>query len=61
MHSMKIIIIGSVAAGTSVAAKARRNTEEAEIILYDKKISTSHILFVEFHMLLEEKLKNSMN
>lgn len=33
---MKIIIIGSVAAGTSVAAKARRNTETAEIVLYDK-------------------------
>lgn len=28
---MKIIIIGSVAAGTSVAAKARRNTETAEL------------------------------
>lgn len=33
---MKIIIIGSVAAGTSVAAKARRNTEEAEIVVYDQ-------------------------
>lgn len=33
---MKIIVIGSVAAGTSVAAKARRNTEEAEIIVYDQ-------------------------
>lgn len=32
---MKIIIIGSVAAGTSVAAKARRNDEAAEITLYD--------------------------
>ncbi|MDN6009251.1 MAG: FAD-dependent oxidoreductase, partial [Lactobacillus sp.] len=28
---MKILIIGSVAAGTSVAAKARRNSEENEI------------------------------
>src|SRR5690606_35444369 len=33
---MKIIIIGSVTAGTSVAAKARRNTEEAEIVVYDQ-------------------------
>ncbi|WP_027108293.1 FAD-dependent oxidoreductase [Lacticigenium naphthae] len=33
---MKIVVIGSVAAGTSVAAKARRNTEEAEIVVYDK-------------------------
>ncbi|MBM5607904.1 FAD-dependent oxidoreductase [Listeria ivanovii] len=40
---MKIVIIGSVAAGTSVAAKARRNTEEAEIVVYeqDKDISYS--------------------
>ena len=33
---MKIIIIGSVASGTSVAAKARRNTEDAEIVVYDQ-------------------------
>lgn len=33
---MKIIIIGAVAAGTSAAAKARRNNEEAEIIVYEK-------------------------
>ncbi|MCC5894339.1 MAG: FAD-dependent oxidoreductase [Alkalibacterium sp.] len=32
---MKIVIIGSVAAGTSVAAKARRNDESAEIIVYE--------------------------
>lgn len=31
---MKIIVIGAVAAGTSVIAKARRNSEEAEIIAY---------------------------
>lgn len=34
---MKILIIGSVAAGTSVAAKARRNTEDAEIVVYDRE------------------------
>ena len=39
---MKIIIIGSVAAGTSVAAKARRNTEDAEIVLYDKDMDVSY-------------------
>lgn len=33
---MRIIIIGAVAAGTSAAAKARRNDECAEIIIYDK-------------------------
>ena len=33
---MRIIVIGAVAAGTSAAAKARRNNEEAEIVIYDK-------------------------
>lgn len=33
---MRIIIIGAVAAGTSAAAKARRNSEEAEITIYEK-------------------------
>lgn len=33
---MKIVIIGSVAAGTSVAAKARRNNETAEIVVYEQ-------------------------
>lgn len=33
---MKIVIVGSVASGTSVAAKARRNDESAEIIVYEK-------------------------
>jgi Uncharacterized NAD(FAD)-dependent dehydrogenases len=39
---MKIIVIGSVAAGTSVAAKARRNTEEAEIVIYEKDTDISY-------------------
>ncbi len=40
---MRIVIIGSVAGGTSAAAKARRNSEENEIIIYDmdKDISYS--------------------
>ena len=33
---MKIIIIGAVAAGTSAAAKARRNSEDAQITIYEK-------------------------
>lgn len=33
---MRIIIIGAVAAGTSAAAKARRNNEAAEIVIYEK-------------------------
>lgn len=33
---MKIIIIGAVAAGTSAAAKARRNSESAQITVYEK-------------------------
>lgn len=35
-HNEKIVIIGSVAAGTSVAAKARRNSEDVEIIVLIK-------------------------
>jgi NADPH-dependent 2,4-dienoyl-CoA reductase/sulfur reductase-like enzyme/rhodanese-related sulfurtransferase len=33
---MRLVIIGAVAAGTSAAAKARRNCEEAEIVIYEK-------------------------
>lgn len=33
---MKIIVIGAVAAGTSAAAKARRNSEDAEIVVYER-------------------------
>ncbi|MFP7171782.1 FAD-dependent oxidoreductase [Terribacillus sp. 7520-G] len=39
---MKIRIIGSVAAGTSVAAKARRNNEEADIRIYDRDYDISY-------------------
>lgn len=34
---MKIIIIGAVAAGTSAGAKARRNSESAQITIYEKE------------------------
>ncbi|SEW43766.1 FAD-dependent oxidoreductase [[Clostridium] fimetarium] len=33
---MRLVIIGAVAAGTSAAAKARRNDEDAQIVIYDK-------------------------
>ncbi|HHU18743.1 MAG TPA: FAD-dependent oxidoreductase [Bacilli bacterium] len=39
---MKIVIIGSVAAGTSVAAKARRNDEQAEITIYHRDYDISY-------------------
>jgi len=41
--SQRIVIIGAVAAGTSAAAKARRNDENAEIVIYemDEHISYS--------------------
>lgn len=39
---MKIIIIGSVAAGTSVAAKIRRNDENCEIKIYEKDTDISY-------------------
>jgi len=32
----RIVVIGAVAAGTSAAAKARRNDEDAEIVLYER-------------------------
>jgi len=32
---LRILIIGAVAAGTSAAAKARRNDDQAEIIIYE--------------------------
>ena len=39
---MRIIIIGAVAAGTSAAAKARRNSEDAEIVIYEKDSDISY-------------------
>lgn len=39
---MKILVIGAVAAGTSAAAKARRNNEEAEIVIYEKDTHISY-------------------
>jgi len=39
---MRIVIVGSVAAGTSAGATARRNTEDAQIVIYDRD---SHISY----------------
>lgn len=39
---MRIIILGSVAAGTSAACKARRNDIEAEIVIYEKDSDISY-------------------
>ena len=40
--AMKIVIIGAVAAGTSAAAKARRNNENAEIKIYEMDSDISY-------------------
>lgn len=39
---MRIIVIGAVAAGTSAAAKARRNDDFAEIVIYEKDRDISY-------------------
>lgn len=39
---MRLIIIGAVAGGTSAAAKARRNSEEIEIVIYEKDTFISY-------------------
>ncbi|HEY8804844.1 MAG TPA: FAD-dependent oxidoreductase [Clostridium sp.] len=39
---MRILVIGAVAAGTSAAAKARRNDDSAEIIIYEKDKDISY-------------------
>jgi NADPH-dependent 2,4-dienoyl-CoA reductase/sulfur reductase-like enzyme/rhodanese-related sulfurtransferase len=39
---MRILIIGAVAAGTSAAAKARRNDDHAEIVIYEKDKDISY-------------------
>ncbi|MGL5352731.1 MAG: FAD-dependent oxidoreductase [Clostridium sp.] len=39
---MRILVIGAVAAGTSAAAKARRNNDNAEIVIYEKDSDISY-------------------
>ena len=38
----RLVIIGAVAAGTSVGAKARRNDEELEIVVHDRDRDISY-------------------
>jgi NADPH-dependent 2,4-dienoyl-CoA reductase/sulfur reductase-like enzyme/rhodanese-related sulfurtransferase len=38
----RLVIVGAVAAGTSVGAKARRNDEELEIVVYDRDRDISY-------------------
>jgi len=39
---MRILVIGAVAAGTSAAAKARRNNDQAEIVIYERDQDISY-------------------
>ena len=39
---MRILVIGAVAAGTSAATKARRNNDQAEIVIYEKDRDISY-------------------
>ena len=39
---MKILVIGAVAASTSAVAKARRNNDFAEIVIYEKEPDISY-------------------
>ncbi|GAA0717057.1 CoA-disulfide reductase [Clostridium malenominatum] len=39
---MRILVIGAVASGTSAAAKARRNDDKAEIVIYEKDKDISY-------------------
>lgn len=39
---MRIVIIGAVAAGTSAATKARRNNQDAEIVIYERDSNISY-------------------
>lgn len=42
---MKIVIIGGVAAGTNAAVRARRNSEDVEIAIYDRDVDVAHAGF----------------
>ncbi|MBE1878168.1 FAD-dependent oxidoreductase [Myceligenerans pegani] len=41
-RALRIVVVGSVAAGTSAAAKARRNTESARITVYERDHDISY-------------------
>ncbi|NNU26647.1 FAD-dependent oxidoreductase [Isoptericola sediminis] len=40
---MRIVVVGAVAAGTTAAAKARRGSEDAEIIVYERDHDISYV------------------
>lgn len=48
---MKIVIIGGVAAGTSAATRARRNSEDAEIVIYDQDKDIAHAGFATHYVI----------
>ena len=41
-RAQRLVIVGAVAAGTSVGAKARRNDEEMEIVIYERDRDISY-------------------
>lgn len=54
---MKIVIIGGVAAGTSVGTKARRNNESADIVIYDEDTDISYAVCGIPYTILMMRLK----
>ncbi|GAB4086286.1 FAD-dependent oxidoreductase [Myceligenerans cantabricum] len=42
VRELRVVVVGSVAAGTSAAAKARRNTESARITVYERDHDISY-------------------
>ncbi len=50
---MKYIVIGGVAGGATAAARIRRNTEQAEIILFQRRENTFRMPIVVCLILLE--------
>ena len=52
---MKIVIVGGVAGGATAAARIRRNTEKAEIILLESTIKDLESRRQEIQKLNEQK------
>lgn len=48
---MKILIIGGVSAGASAAIAARGNSEEAEIIIYDRDVDIAHSAYATHYVI----------
>lgn len=60
MKKERILVVGGLSAGPSAAAKARRENENAEIILFEKE-QTLVMLLVECRMLFRELSKIEIN